>query len=619
MKRIPILIFASLLIGFFCGSGLALAQQLRVSNIYLFNPHLMNPGSVGTGPLNNLNLSFQNRKLGVSGWKSMSQFLNFSSVPLGKSQRFGLGANFTSDYDWTEFRIGISGAASVSLIRTETQRLSVGIMFGIINWGSNYTKVKVYDRTDELLNGKGNFIDLDAGLGGEYRINSKKLRLDINGYARQLPGNMISKNLQGMRLYPHLFIGGGIQFSPIHNVFVGPRFFWKQIFLRKDTVIGGAALDVGARIDFDRQKMWFAGSIRPAKQAGLLNVAFGLRIKETDTIGDPTRYGYFVDLNGGFSFPMGVSSIFGPTAEIGLSMAMGRHNRRSFRPDTVRVSPGPFWQDEGNFNDHLIVKLKPNGPQGLRGQTKPKATMVELTYSFDDNSYQYVGNTPQKALDTLFSELGPEWIGVDGILENIVLHVVKDGLTPDTNGVINPEILEPLKDLVSIELSTTLIVDENEANMDAKGMMYEGEMGVNNRTKDSLRIKVVYNEKDTVIGIGQDHNITNLQLAALKMHAMRKKLEYELIQRYGDIWAVLWDGEEPTVDKTAAKKIVYLKTPRITPNNPNQPAYQVNSVKLRFTRGNTIVAAPVKPVKIRGKGHLKHRVPSGARIRDRVY
>ena len=266
-----------------------------------------------------------------------------------------------------------------------------------------------------------------------------------------------------------------------------------------------------------------------------------------------------------------------------------------------------------------VSVAKPNGPQGLRGQTKPKATMVELTYSFDDNSYQYVGNTPQKALDTLFSELGPEWIGVDGILENIVLHVVKDGLTPDTNGVINPEILEPLKDLVSIELSTTLIVDENEANMDAKGMMYEGEMGVNNRTKDSLRIKVVYNEKDTVIGIGQDHNITNLQLAALKMHAMRKKLEYELIQRYGDIWAVLWDGEEPTVDKTAAKKIVYLKTPRITPNNPNQPAYQVNSVKLRFTRGNTIVAAPVKPVKIRGKGHLKHRVPSGARIRDRVY
>ncbi len=50
----------------------------------------------------------------------------------------------------------------------------------------------------------------------------------------------------------------------------------------------------------------------------MLNVAFGIRIKDTDTIGDPTRYGYFVDLNGGFSFPLGTTSVFGPTAEIGI-------------------------------------------------------------------------------------------------------------------------------------------------------------------------------------------------------------------------------------------------------------------------------------------------------------
>jgi hypothetical protein len=56
-------------------------QQLRVSNFYLYNPHLMNPGSVGMQELNNVNLSHQQRKLSVAGWRSISQFLNFSSQP----------------------------------------------------------------------------------------------------------------------------------------------------------------------------------------------------------------------------------------------------------------------------------------------------------------------------------------------------------------------------------------------------------------------------------------------------------------------------------------------------------------------------------------------------------
>jgi hypothetical protein len=595
-------------------------QQLRVSNFYLYNPHLMNPGSVGMQELNNVNLSHQQRKLSVAGWRSISQFLNFSSQPLGRKGRFGWGANLLSDYEWTEFRLGINGAVSVALIKTDYQRLSVGFMAGLINWGSNYKSVRVYDRTDVLIDGRENFAELDAGIGGEYRLATKSIRFDLNAYTMQLPGNVLSSRVQGLRVYPHAFIGGGLLFSPIHNIFIGPRVFYKNIFTTEDTVIAGARTDVGLRLDLDRQKMWFAASLRPSKQAGMLNAAFGLRVKETDTIGDPTRYGYFIDLNAGFGFPLGQTSVFGPTAEIGVNILMGRHNRLAFRNDTVRVSSGPFWQDEGNYNDHLVSKMKPNSPQGLRGTTRVGPNSVVLTYTFDDNSYQYVGNTPQLE-DTLFSELGPEWIGVDALIENIVLHVIEDGLRPDTNNVVNPEVLEPLKDLVNIELSTSLIVDENEANMEAKGMMYEGEMGVNSKRNDSLMIKVVYNEKDTVIGVGKDQNVTNLELAALKLHAMRKKLEYELNLRYGEEWAVLWDGEEPTEERLGSKnKVVYLKTPRITPNNPNQPAYQVSTIKLKFTRGNTVVAA-ADDDKGRRKGteRRRRRTPAGARIRDRVY
>ncbi len=600
-----------------------LGQQLRVSNFYLYNPHLMNPGAVGMGELNNVNLSFQQRKLGVKGWRSTSQFLNFSSQPLGRKGRFGWGANLLGDYEWTEFRIGLSGAVSAALIKTETQRLSIGFSLGLINWGSSYKAVRIYDPTDFLLTGRGNFAELDAGMGFEYKLNTRKVRLDINAYTQQMPGNLITKELKGLVLYPHLFIGGGLLFSPIHNIFIGPRVFYKNIILAIDSSkIAGAKTDIGLRLDLDRQKMWFAASLRPAKEAGMLNAAFGLRVKETDTIGDPTRYGYFIDLNGGFGFPLGQTSVFGPSLEIGLNIQMGRHDRLAFRNDTVRVSPGPFWQDEGNYNDHLDSKIKPNGPQGLRGTTKVNPSSVVLTYTFDDNSYQYVGNTPQLENDTLFSELGPEWIGVDALLENMVRTVIGDGLRPDTNNVVNPEVLEPLKDLVNIELSTNLIVDEVGANMEAKGMLYEGEMGVNNRYKDSLMIKVVYNDADTVIGIGLDQSVTNLELAALKLHAMRKKLQYELNLKYGEDWAILWDGEEPTEERVGSKlKVIYLKTPRITPNNPNQPAYQVSTIKLKFTRGNTVVASNVDDSGSRRKNldRRKRRAAHGARIRDRVY
>lgn len=595
-------------------------QQLRVSNFYIFNPKLMNPAGSGSYALNNLNISHQQRKLGVAGWRSISQFVNFSGQPIGKKQNFGWGANVVNDIEWTEFRLSISGSVAVSLLNTSTQRLSLGISGGLINWGSNYQNVRVYDRSDELLDDRGNFAELDAGMGGMYQLHTKKIRLDLNMYGLQLPGNFISKPIQGIYLFPHLFAGGGFQFSPVYNLFVGPQVFYRDVFMRSDTTIGGSRTDIGIKAELDRQGLW--GGLAYRVKKGALTFAFGLRIKESDTVGNPQAYGYFINLNTAFSFPMGDASVFGPSAEIGLNIAMGRRERLHYKQDTVRISQGPFWESEGNLNDHMIKKLKPNGPGGLTGTTKVRTKTVTVSYQFDDNSYQYVGDNPEKVNDTLIMKLGAEWIGIDGILENIVNNVIEEGLHPDTNGIINPEVLEPLQGLISIQLSTRLIVDENEALIGAKGMMYEGELGTNSN-KDSLFIKVVYNDADTILGIGRDRSITNLELAGLKLHAMRKKLEYELNLKYGDKWAVLWEGEKATFDKTSAKKVVYLKKPRIIPDNPHQNAFQVNEITLRFARGvrtqADVAEAELTQKEIRKRRRMIRRQKSGQRIRDRVY
>lgn len=621
----PSFLHRSLRMAIFLGCWLVTAsgfgQQLRMSNSFIFNPYLANCGSIGGNNLTNFFVSHQQRRMAEgTNWRSLSQFLNFKSQPLGRSGSFAWGANVNNDIEWTEFRLGINVSIAAAIVNTKSMRLSVGVTGGFINWGSRYDKVRVFDRNDVLVSDRGNFAELDAGLGGEYKFWNNFLRADINVFTQQLPGNAISSTLPGLNIYPHVFGGAGILFSPVHNLFIGPRVFYRNIFSHGDTTQLGAPLDVGLKAEFDRQNLWLGGSYR-INQGGL-TMGFGMRIAQTDTVGLPDLIGYFVDMNASFSLPMGQGAVFGPTFELGLNVAFGRNRKHMYRRDTIRPSTGSFWVDDGHLNDHMVARLKQTAPSGLKGNTLVGSKAVLLTYEWDDNSYQYVGSTPQKANDSLISELGEEWLGTDAILENMVAEVIKEALRPDTNGVSNPEILEKLEGLVYIELACQLLVDEEEANDLAKGMMYEGELGTNNRSKDSLLLKVVYNDADTVIGIGKDRQITNLELACLKLHAMRKKLEYELNTAYGEDWAVYWEGEPLSVGKTQGRKVVYLKKPRITPNHPHQDAFQVNLIRLRFARsdGSSNSQAledpdggPKRPKK--RKERDKERKP----IRDKVY
>ncbi|MFN8396650.1 MAG: type IX secretion system membrane protein PorP/SprF [Bacteroidia bacterium] len=312
-----------ILVGYgFLTVGMAHAQQLRVSNNYIFSPYLGNPGSLGGSTLANFHISHQQRKTVEANWRSISQFLNFRSQPLGRHSNFAMGANVINDIEWSEYRLGINVSGAVALLNRKNMRLSVGGMLGFINWGSRYDKVRVYDRTDELVANRSNFFEVDAGLGGEYKIFTKGLRADVNVYAQQLPKNAISKTLPGLYVYPHLFGGAGILFSPVHNLFVGPRVFYRNIFAdtsANNVKMYGATTDIGLKAELDRQNMWFGGAYRVNK--GGLNFAFGMRLMQTDTVGAPDLYGYFLDMNASFLLPMGESALFGPTFGDRLELA----------------------------------------------------------------------------------------------------------------------------------------------------------------------------------------------------------------------------------------------------------------------------------------------------------
>ena len=557
------------------------AQQLPLSYGMMFRPGLWNPAHKGARDFNKVYIAHQQRHLSVPGWRSISQFLNYNSSPMGKRGIFGWGLMLSNDIEHTENRVGISGATAVSLIKTKKSRLSVGIAAGLINWNSNYDSVRVFDRTDELLANRTNFVELDAGLGLDFEYRDKVWDIEAGAALTQLPGNLASQQLTAITIFPHLLVGGSLLFAPIHNFRIGPMGFYKNTFLSDSTTVKYGTIDVGLKGELDRQGIWFGGAYRLNRSA--LTLAFGLQVFVSDSANHPTKTALMVDLNAGFSYPMQQASVFGPAIEIGLDLRFGRESKYRRNNDSLRYVNGAFWLSDGNVNTHLERNLAPIGPQGMRGSTYVTDKNVTVTYEFPDGSLQYLGTTPDIKGDTLM-ELGMEWVGVDGFIEGMVHQVIEEALNPDTVNVLNAETLEPLDGVVFLELSALLKANEAEAFQDAEGMVYEGELGVNNGDEDTLFLSVVYNGADTIVGVPLNHYVSNLELACLKLYSMRKKLQYELDLRYGDEMAFLNEGEKVDAESILGKKIVTIRKPRILPNHPHQDVFQVNQLKIKFTR-----------------------------------
>ena len=566
---------------FLAGLSFAQAQQMPISMSQVFRPRLINPARYGSKAHHNIYLAHQQRKMLVAGWRSISQFLNCNSQPMGRAANWGWGVNLVNDFEHTENRFNFTAGIAAQVIKTEKSRLSLGINLGVINWNSNYQNTLVYDRNDELLLSGLNFVELDAGAGIDYAISTKKVKFDLQGVAMQLPGNFLSDQLAGLRINPHAVLAGKLLFSPLHNVFVGPMAFYRNTIMREDTTLKFATTDVGLKLELDRQDIWVGGAYRINR--GALSLAFGMQVFMTDTTAKAEKSGVFVDLNAGFSLPMGGATPFGPTMEIGLDINFGRPFANKDYSDTLRIIDGAFWKNDGNLNRHTDDFIAPNGPVGLRSTTYVTPRNVLLTYAFLDQSLQYVGTTPVFQGDSL-QKVGMEWIGVDGLCEGIAEYVIKDALDPDSASVLNIDSLEALKFLTSVEFSASLQASEEEVYQLAEGTIYEGEFGTNNASDDTLFLDIIYNEVDTVIGVALNHYLNNLELAALKLHSMRKKMEYEMSLRYGE--TLSFQREERDLDTKAliGKKLVRINKLRITPNHPNQDAFQVNEVNLKFLR-----------------------------------
>lgn len=571
------------------------AQQTTLPFYRLINPGMFSPSAAGGHQPHHLWLGIQQFGKGSadkeSGWNSYSQFLNFNSGDLGLGKRIGWGLRMSHASQQTLRRVNFAPTFSAQLIETPRLQLGVGILLGFSNWGIDASNTLVADPNDPLLLSPGNHWDLDAGLGFNARYHLPWLRADAAFDCAQLPGNFLSNPLPlHVQIYPFYNAGGGVLFRPAYNIWVGPRVTYHNILPRDTVTALPGGLRVGMQLLFDRQQLWFAGGYD--LDAGHLTAGFGLQVLEPDTV---AKSGFGIQIQGMGTYPIispssEIPRNWGPTIELGVSLIFARKTKEQLAKLDSTVKAEDFWRTNATITRHLARVIGDAGPDGLTAATSVVNRHVATTYSFPDNSFLFIGEGGVIYKDSLISDLGEEWMGVDALLESISNRIVPEAFHPDSTNVRDPENFEPIAKLQNIQLVTHVSFDERAINFVAGETRYDGEIDSRNDVDSMLYIRVNYNGSDTTIGVPKGGFVTNLELAALKLHAMRKKLEYELKKNHRKDFLFVWEGQQVTDEEiNGGLPIVRLKLPRIIPNNANQQSDYQHDIIVRFERDKKYV------------------------------
>lgn len=590
-------------------SPLLKSQQLAIGNNHIFNPGWVNPGHVSGDNLLRGSALYQHRNLASIGFKSTSQFLDFKSNGLGKKRAFGFGMNIGTDFEHTETRLNFGLVFGAKVIQTDLFHVGVGMNVGMVNWGSNYTDIPVYQQGDPILNRQASFTDLDAGLGLNFGMQTYTVRATFDVWGRQLPGAFLSGAPKGGGvLAPHAYAAAKVLYNVGPDIFIGPMALYHNTVSNDRRIggIGGGTLDAGLKLELDRPRLWAGAAYRLGNAAVTGN--FGMQIFGTDTADGRKQVANFLDFTFSTSYPLNSASMFGPSAEVGLLFSFGQVGTEETERDSLDKMRGAFWSNNGNMDTHKDRYLKSVDKAGLLEIGGIKATtdltpeFVFLEYEWEDMHYMYSGYDLTVNDTNQITWLGTDWVGMDSMVVRFVEDVVREGLMPVHTDYEDRDSVEPLKVLISIDLAAKLKFDQNAAQFGAAygdtEITYGGELGYNTfadstlrSTGDSLYIKIRYADTDTMIAIRKGKEINNLELSALKLFAMQRRMEYELYRTFGSEFVLIDRDEKKRIDDALSrnKKVVYTGRLEVIPNNPNQEPFQVFLAGLEFGRNTSWV------------------------------
>ncbi|MEM0997132.1 MAG: type IX secretion system membrane protein PorP/SprF [Bacteroidota bacterium] len=580
-----------------------------------YAPWLFNPATYGTTDYHRLDLMHQNHLIpGLGDVGISTQRLNYVSPRTGKRRNFGWGFTGYFDTEHTETRLMIRPGMAVRLLETPALRVSTGISIGLVSLNGSYQgKVPVGRPGDPVLSQESRFVypDLSAGLEFLYQVPAVRVdgHLMVGEFAPavlgngslQLPNPATTDNnpfLEGdAPLVPSLIAAGGIQFGAGENILIGPRGFYYQPFSLypsgNDSV--QPVVDVGMRADFRQQRFWLSGGYR--LNAESVRLGFGMQFGEAriDTLTNSSHTAWGFNL--GFTHQIGMNNSFGSQVEAGLFLMLPSRKNQITVIDTV-LDFGSFWKTNGQMDKHMDLYMAHLCPKGLRAETDTLSyeDKIVLQYSFPDPYLDYLGESPRFFRDSLLKSIGAEWPGVDNFLEKLTTDVINHALHPDTTLYKETKELDSLKYFIGIEITTNLRTDDVGMNLGiSREKRYRGDLlHQNGRRADSVLVLVTLDELDTTIVIhphATGEVMTELELACLKLYAMRKKLEYELRKYYnGTPIEVAWEESarsplNPLQDYFVHEhRRVFISKLRINTGNQYQKADQAHHFDLYFLR-----------------------------------
>ena len=579
------------------------AQQLPVSSFELAEPGLFNPAFFGVDTVHDFFITTQNEGVGGNDWSDLSQYFRYRSPDLNSQTRFGWGFLLKNYKFHSDHRLALSPGVATRLVSTDKVRVGLGISAGFIFLNSRYNGQSffVYHSGDPTLSGNQSMLELDASVGLDLNFQGSKARLNLNGHFSQLPGNILN-DLQDFRVIHPMFQGelhSGFRLA--QGIWFGPHLRYGRVFMlediRSDAAASGADLTMllhqaegGLRLDLEQQGLWFMGKYAYQRSIGF---NMGLKIHEENGQKKKDAPVLVVNLLAGFHVNANseVGLNIGPMAEVGLGIQFLSAKAR--RPPDSLVNAEVIWKQNGFLTKHADKFIGSLGPANLTSTTELYPKKVYLDYSFLDRSSAYLGNNFVIHQGKL-KRIGIEWEGVDRLINQLTSTVIDECLHPDRFMIRDPENLDSLQSLTSVDFKTFLKTDETGMYLPnrQRDIFYDGEFSGIKGIKDTVSIDLVVNGQDTTLSIYPGQLLNELELAALKMFAIRSKTINLLNRKYpksGDI-AILTKEREKEIGiegnwiDFAGKQLILIHPIRIIPNNSNLDAPQENVITLEFSR-----------------------------------
>lgn len=522
INRFFVAAFFLMLVGFMPSQ----AQQYSVFNQEIYNQQLWNPSAMGIDGLHDIHLRNQLRRMNFDNL-SYSQMLSYSSVPFNSKRTMAWGVFLKNDFEFTERRLDFMANFSFHVLHDSVKRLSLGAGVGLINLSSDLENVPVYDPQDPLRYEFASYALPNVSFGMDFELRKKKFDFSLGGFANQLPGQFSSPTAAGLTMVPHLMGRAAFVFKSADGAFnFGPYFLYKSIIPQKYddgreiTTLGEGALDCNLKIAFPQRNIWFGAGYRVNNTA--FNAAMGLNLFNVEDSAKVKK----LDLNANFEIPLGDAKAFGSNFEVGLRFIFGKKQLKA-KSNIIYIErpkwTGAVWKNTSNLNYYLDERwffgiaeneiasmntLDKEFRQMITAKSFVNDESVILTFEYEERNLQY----------DLYQQDGAR-----KLVEIIMNDVIKECLHPAKRD--SQPIADSLQSVWYVSLSSKFAFDSVSAQTETP-VIFGGDWDL------SVVQEPYLSDGDEIVTyIEQGENVTNLELAILKLISLKKAFQNNPVLR----------------------------------------------------------------------------------------